>query len=78
MGMEWKLIETAPKDGTHVYLVRLNPEWKQSSWYVSTGFWQPFDEPSHGVHGIWWLEDRNEVDEPTHWMPIPDAPAAKE
>ncbi len=60
----WQPIETAPKDGSDVLLS--SPNW-------------------HGdvVVGCWSFEgwrDREDSDklEPTHWMPLPAAPAKQE
>ena len=74
---EWKLIESAPKDGRDILLLTKayddvpakcaigswNPE--GDSWIgdfiVSTGFWSS---------GTGWFQP----DEISHWMPLPDVP----
>lgn len=64
--MEWQPIETAPKDGTRVFVFangRLTEAWFCSE----TGLW-PHDEP-YSEEG----EPCN-VGMPTHWMPLPKAP----
>lgn len=67
--MDWMPIESAPKDGTPVVLV----DWEQVCiisgcplmgacyWHASLGQWV-------GAGGS------ADVDEPTHWMPLPAPP----
>jgi hypothetical protein len=69
-GNGWQPIETAPKDGTWIFVYRPSPylqdainvamwaEWRPGFWY-----WQDSDE-----------QNRPEDDNPTHWMPLPAAP----
>ena len=62
--MEWQPIETAPMDGTRVLVFRMC--WQESAavcWFNrDTDEWIP-------VGGVMFCE-------PTHWMPLPPAPAA--
>lgn len=56
---EWQDIETAPKDGTRVLLVRAdNPE-------MHTAFWRD---------GKWLCGGMGYVNGPSYWMPLPPPP----
>ncbi len=63
---EWQPIETAPKDGTSVL-----------------GYWLggKHDCAIHAVKfhkGRWWEPNEDfRLSEPTHWMPLPDAPSTE-
>lgn len=65
MMSEWQSIETAPRDGTWVFVY-----WPSMSitLYPLVAFWdgEGWDTPA----GI------GNVREPTHWMPLPEAPAS--
>lgn len=73
--MEWKPIETAPKDGTHVlcydpshdeakvYVVKYEPALK--SFYNSCNRPERWIEASGEGYFLW---------EPTHWMELPSEP----
>ena len=65
--MDWQPIETAPKDGTYVILMRLDNE---LACEVCGGSWNLFPKQGEeGLHGFnAWL------DNPTHWMPLPSPP----
>lgn len=65
---DWRPIESAPKDGTHILLSRV------SSWVV-VGFWEP-NESYRELAGHDWFTGYYHVD-PTHWQPRP-APPSKE
>jgi len=58
---QWQPIETAPKDGTHVLLYR--EDWADD---IAAG-WYSHDWMQS--NGTWFLGA-------THWMPLPDPPAA--
>ena len=62
--MEWKPIETAPKDGTEILV------WDK--WDRTAAYWSEVDK-------IWRVAGALEDDlaTPTHWMPLPDPPTAK-
>lgn len=60
--MTWRGIETAPRDGRYVYLVRYEPNRLDSLWYVSAARW------CGGSKGYWQTEDWNDVEDPTHWF----------
>jgi hypothetical protein len=57
---EWQPIETAPKDGTQVW-----------AWDAERG-----SNPALWVEGAWWITYDDAMIHPTHWMPLPDPPAA--
>jgi hypothetical protein len=69
---EWQPIETAPKVESDRVLVA----WPNSKWWVCIGFW------SGNYHGLnAWADDNTEnelVPQPTHWMPLPEAPKGGE
>lgn len=59
---KWKLIKTAPKDGSHILLFRAEIQF--------VGYWGGYNAGwrmnSPGSPAIWPL--------PTHWMPLPENP----
>lgn len=66
---EWQPIETAPKDGTDILLLCVSKARSfggtrvlQGSWSGNTGYEK-------------WYTMCNYVMQPTHWMPLPAAPA---
>lgn len=63
--MTWQPIETAPKDGTEIllYVGIMKHDYAVAHW--NERYWQM------GVH-----QDRfySEFGQPTHWMPLPEAP----
>lgn len=65
---EWKDIETAPKDGTHVLVADSGVvgeaffERHDGLWYWSGNHWTDAHDGSLGLPG------------PTHWQPLPEAP----
>ncbi len=65
---EWQPIESAPKDGRQMLLF---VPWKLNLPDIEVGAWSMY------AHS-WLIPDRQcggDVEcEPTHWMPIPDAP----
>lgn len=74
--MEWKPIETAPKDGTKILIWGYfqNPMMTFLQWdelgapevsYFCNGKW---NGPCAGAH------DEYIVYQPTHWMPLPKPP----
>src|SRR6202043_2667883 len=75
---EWQLIETAPKDGTHILVCNATIPFT-SSWTFN-------QRPPAVVHWWDWEEDESgfylssgglESDHPfnaTHWMPLPKPP----
>jgi hypothetical protein len=59
----WKPIETAPKDGTHILCVTAGYTKRRIGWFFN-GAWR-WDGDYSGAH----------LAAPTHWMPLPAAPA---
>jgi hypothetical protein len=62
--MPWQPIETAPRNGTRIWLADANNR--------VTGYWSP-------PIGAWrcdWLVGET-GDKPTHWQPLPDPPAQR-
>src|SRR5258706_1141095 len=57
---DWQLIETAPKDGTRALLGHIGVVRGVARCIKS--YWQ------YEAAGFW-------IDEPTHWMPLPEPPA---
>lgn len=63
MGSPWRLIKTAPKDGTAILVSDgLNPA-TAVCWIARYKLW--------AMLGI----DGQSVDGPTHWMPLPELPS---
>lgn len=66
--MEWMPIETAPKDGTDVVLVKVgNKPWIGR-------FYTHLQER----YGMGWRNSHGNLFNPTHWMPLPEPPVIKE
>lgn len=73
--MEWQPIETAPRDGTAIFVWatregwRDNPRMVAARWYHSANSWYVYGcGPTK--HSEQWLDSCN----PTHWMPLPPPP----
>jgi hypothetical protein len=73
---EWQPIETAPKDGTYIWLAR--PGTMRIGWWASGEKYE-----CHGSIGGGWrdhaLSDtlggaRDLTYAPTHWQPVPEPP----
>jgi hypothetical protein len=62
---EWQSIKTAPKDGTAVLAAFPDSDLPHSVRYGESGWEVAWD--GHVLSGY---------DQPTHWMPLPDAPGA--
>jgi hypothetical protein len=68
--MNWQPIETAPKDGTRILVSDYQmgvviAKWCETCWMNGAG-WLVYDDRS----------DTISVDEPSHWMPLPDPQTA--
>jgi hypothetical protein len=77
---EWQPIETAPKDGTAIWLACEGKiylgygedderPYRSGGWELKATF-RRFDDRPDEICGTW--TSRNV--EPTHWMPLPDPP----
>jgi hypothetical protein len=69
---EWKTIDSAPRDGTHVLLF-VEQKTIEGWWFEGDPFdseWQVVGLSSHGC-GCCSYPNKP----PTHWMPLPKGPA---
>jgi hypothetical protein len=73
----WQPIETAPRDGVILLYGEIRPHPADKQLFIAgqkvraAGYWDFVDEAWSPTTSPWtgpWLE-------PTHWHPIPDAPA---
>ena len=77
---EWKPIETAPKDGTDVYVI--NTKWllPVPAYFVGRDYLErEYGDPEYMEDGWYpsfkFLFDMPEITlSPTHWMPLPTPP----
>ena len=60
--MNWQPIETAPKDGTDVLTYRKAKLIAVAAWFKTI------------KGGIWCVTDGCDIDNVTHWMPLPPRP----
>ncbi len=67
-GDGWLPIESAPKDGTHVFV--------SLGIHVTIGRWAEHFSAHHfsDTSAGWYCDELNRRIEPTHWMPLPPAP----
>ncbi len=68
----WQPIDTAPKDRSDVWLFCPNDEPQQCVGFFCNGdggYWEPTEKLVADVVG---------AIEPTHWMPLPDAPKVED
>jgi len=77
--MEWKTIESAPRDGTDVLL--FFPGYKRKVWLGAYDIRETFihgklDYRSEGWNIGAMLPRFGEKPAPTHWMPLPEGPSA--
>jgi hypothetical protein len=70
----WQPIETAPKDGTPVWLVEDGASMGVIIAHQFVGAWVPSRKLTAG--GFWLHVYRNLIGHPTHWMRLPDTPSA--
>lgn len=68
---EWKPIESAPKDGTHVLAGYQRPGSWRSPVYPLTSFFVFGQWCAHFGNGHWKAYDP----QPNVWMPLPNPPA---
>lgn len=60
--MNWRPIETAPKDGARVLL------------WDGEAFTGSYAAVAHDAEFDKWCDDEQQPREPTDWMPLPDPP----
>lgn len=72
---EWRIIETAPEDGTYIILFRPTA----AAWMrVDVGYWD--DQRFHKRPKPFWRstmapgQDLSRAYPPTHWQPLPEPP----
>ncbi len=74
--VEWRPIETAPKDGT--LILCLYPD-RHGQDQLSLRYWAVGDWPSSGRTEGWSDQHRQlRKTEPTHWLPLPPAPGEED
>ncbi len=76
--MEWRPIETAPKDGTWVLLYAPPKQYERETGEMYVATWEPIDYNSgpqwaFGARGMEHSFLRGVYDA-THWMPLPQPP----
>lgn len=69
--MEWKTIDTAPKDGTAILLCCAGCTPSTGAFDNRLG-WVDFNLDDHEAREIW--VDSMTTWSPTHWMPLPPPP----
>lgn len=73
---EWRPIETAPKDGTAIWVTdgsrAEGASFTNDRWVKNTGTTIPWvgSDDYGGLEDLW--------DEPTHWQPLPTPPSGRE
>lgn len=60
----WQPIETAPKDGTHIWAYQID-RCQYECWWK---------DDLH--YGCYWMDDADSEPSPTHWRPLPETPSA--
>ncbi len=72
MHLDWRPIDTAPKDGTEI-LVAHNGAVSAAFWVDTT----TYTDEEVLVNGYWSVHVTTHCDETrlTHWMPLPEPPA---
>lgn len=74
--VEWRPIETAPRDGT--LILCLYPD-RHGQGRLSLRYWAVGDWPSSGRTEGWSDQHRQlRKTDPTHWLPLPPAPGAED
>ncbi len=77
--MDWQPIETAPRDGEPVLIWK--PDERRVGEYMMAAYWDDSQNgfvPVGGVHKQGYFSTLQGRDQgyPTHWMPLPTAPAS--
>lgn len=87
--MEWRTIDSAPKDGTRILACTPDddPFRKEDNAYIcvvhwiaeTMKVWKQTDAKTRKLVDedcSMWATDDGDYAEPTHWMPLPDPPPA--
>ena len=78
--MEWKPIESAPRDDdTPIWVIVYKPAKEKTRGncrWVEEAVIRTAYAMLHGEKWLWWTGDEwdSELLEPTHWMPLPSPP----
>lgn len=85
--MEWQPIETCPKDGSP-FLIWVHAEthgetddglqFVADNSYADLGWWLTGTDPMPYGYVDFASQNTHNVDEPTHWMPLPQPPKVGE
>lgn len=73
--MGWQPVETAPKDGTRVLMVKLGFQVCIGYWLINHGLWATTDPEDYPDEETWEAEQLGSRYYPTHWMPLPEPPS---
>lgn len=73
----WLPIETAPKDETRILMVVSGFAVCIGWWFIEAGKWMTTDAEDYDDDGAWEHTVSNTEYRPTHWMPLPEAPNAR-
>jgi hypothetical protein len=71
---EWRPIETAPKDGSHVLL---HCDFGETGRQITVARWCDDPSPAGPYGKFCWreMQDSSIAEQiPTHWMPLPEPP----
>lgn len=79
---DWQSMETAPKDGTRilVWVPGLNHSVCIAAWFeqTTTELGVVKSQYAEWNYSNWWKLGQEDRPQPTHWMPLPEAPETKE
>ena len=71
---EWRLIETAPKDGTRIVAIGKTKNGHSHLRATITRWHEMAEAPVYGVGWEYAAPGYCDLFEPTHWMPLPAPP----
>jgi hypothetical protein len=70
----WLPIETAPQDGTRILaaIPSIGKTWEMNVVFFDQRVWE---DVKHNLHKGAWVDVNDlSLEEPTHWMPLPEPP----
>ena len=70
--MEWQLIDTAPKDGTYIFIATESDFIGEARWVNS--FAEVYSKIYGHIKTNWYCPKTDSPIYPTHWMPLPEPP----